>query len=270
MLWRGFLLKKSKKLLDYAWSTRMNFPLVLCTGMLRSGSTWSFNVCRHMGRFVAQKTRTPIMSSYLTPEQTDQFFQINPFPLPGPTVIKAHAVGSKTLELIRTGQAKSICTFRDPRDCVASMLTFADEPYEVAVERVGSSLMAFQQLVQAGNTLFIRYEDMMSNPLEQIRTIDRYLGVSFDEQMLRRFDQLTSTAHSRDICRSLTTKRDDQVLHLLNHRVDPDTWLHHNHIQNGKSGRWKNELAPEKSARLTEVFWPWLKSMGYESASSAA
>src|SRR5438046_775033 len=102
-----------------------SFPLVLCTGMLRSGSTWSYNVCRLMAKAVAARERRPMSATYLLPQQLEQFLQQQPLPPPGPTVLKAHSIGPLALEALRAGRAKGICTFRDPRDCVASMITFA-------------------------------------------------------------------------------------------------------------------------------------------------
>jgi hypothetical protein len=42
--------------------------------MLRSGSTWSFNVCRLMAKVVAGREGRPMWAGYLLDSQTGQFF----------------------------------------------------------------------------------------------------------------------------------------------------------------------------------------------------
>src|SRR6476660_8314714 len=101
----------------------MSFPLVFCTGMLRSGSTWSFNVCRLMGKVIAGRERKPMWSGYLMAEETGAFFNQVENDRPGPTILKIHKLTPRGLDLLHSGGAKAVCTFRDPRDCVASMMT---------------------------------------------------------------------------------------------------------------------------------------------------
>src|SRR5689334_20555047 len=113
----------------------MPLPIVLCTGILRSGSTWSFNVARLMAKVIAGREKTPMWSGYLLSDQTEKFFQTTGHP-PGPTIIKTHGLGPIAQEKVRTGAARAICTYRDPRDCVASLITFTGQSFENAIESI--------------------------------------------------------------------------------------------------------------------------------------
>src|SRR5262249_45680219 len=135
----------------------MRVPLIFCTGMLRSGSTWSYNVCRLMAQVSAGND--PIWGGYLTLERTEEFLQSNKCQVPGRNVIKTDGVGPLAQRMLKKGQARAVCTYRDPRDWVGSMMTFAHEPFDVALNRVREGLEMMDAYTRRGQQLFIRYED---------------------------------------------------------------------------------------------------------------
>jgi hypothetical protein len=239
----------------------MKVPLIFCTGMLRSGSTWSYNVCRLMAQVSAGKD--PIWGGYLTLEQTEQFLHSNSGAVPGLTVIKTHGVGPLAQQALKRGLAKAVCTYRDPRDCVASMMMFANEPFNVAVQRVSAGLEMLESYTRWEQTLFIRYEEMLGDRLAQVRKIAAHLEMVFEERVIRRIDERTGIEHSKEICQQLRQRPDGQIMKLMNHRVDPETWLHDNHIQDGRAGRWKNEMSVDQIHALQRTYGPWLDRMGY-------
>jgi hypothetical protein len=241
----------------------MPLSIVLCTGILRSGSTWSFNVCRLMAKSIAGRERTPMWAGYLLTEQTEQFFQTTGHP-PGPTVIKSHGLGPIALEKVRAGQAKAICTYRDPRDCVASLITFTGQTFDSAIESVRGNLLVLDEYVKGGQTHFIQYERMLGDTLGQIRGIASYLGVSFDEPLFARIDELSNIESSKKVCEDLRHRPEGQYLRSAeDHRVDPQTWLHHNHIHSGQIGRWRDEMTSGQVDALNHAFAPWLERLGY-------
>src|SRR5207248_4046517 len=122
---------------------------------------------------------------------------------PGPTVLKAHSIGPLALEALRAGRAKGICTFRDPRDCVASMMTFAHQAFEQALSSIAGGLQLLEQYGRAGNTLFIRYEEMMRDRETHVRKIANFLGVALDAELLSRIDEQTSADASKRVCEDL-------------------------------------------------------------------
>jgi hypothetical protein len=246
----------------------MAATLILCTGLLRSGSTWSFNVCRELGQATARRHRQGFGSAYLTEPQLDFFLNTQARSIPGPTVLKTHGVGPVAQEWIRTGRAAVVCTYRDPRDCVASMLTFFGLDFATAARRIHADL-EFLALYETSRGLLIRYEEMMSHPLTQIERIATHLRIVVDRAELRRIDQVTNLQNSAKICRDLAGRDESQILRSGGHRVDPATSLHDNHIMNSKPGRWRSEFTDEQARTLTELFHPWLIRLGYEPADAA-
>lgn len=248
----------------------MPLPVVLCTGILRSGSTWSFNVCRLMAKAIAGRERTPMWSGYMMGAQVEQFFQTATQP-PGPTVIKTHGLGPIALEKLGTGQAGAICTYRDPRDCVASLITFTGQSFEDALESIRGALSILDRYVGAGNTLFIRYEQMLDDRMGQVRAIADFLGLTFENEILVRIDEMAGLENSRKVCEDLRHRPAEKVIRSAeDHKIDPQTWLHHNHIYSGQPGRWREEMTPQQVRTMEDVLGIWLNRLGYTNGAKRA
>jgi Sulfotransferase domain len=241
----------------------MSSSLFLSMGVLRSGSTWAYNVCQQFGRLLAARRRQPFGTAYMIHSELEMFLNTEGVNLRGPTVIKAHTIGQTALNWITTGKAKVVCTYRDPRDCVVSMMTFFGSDLAATSQQIAESFDYLKFYQQAGNTLFIRYEEMMANPLGQIEQIGRHLQVDVDRETLRKIEHATNLQNSKLICEDLKQRPEEKVLRSGTHRVDPVTGLHDNHIFNAKIGRWKDELSDAQAESLTKFFHPWLVALGY-------
>ena len=240
--------------------------LVLCTGIVRSASTWSFNVCRHLGMFRARQQQQPFSSGYVGEADLEREIEVGLRRIEGPTVLKAHGIGPRAVAALRDGRAQGVCTFRDPRDCVASDLAFRKLDFDPAVRRVSQNLTYLGFYRAARRTLFVRYEDMVADPLRQVTRIAAHLGVDAGPIDLRRIDATTSLSSARAISAGLSHRPSDEVAWSESRRVDVATQLHENHIHSGRVGRWRDELSADQQAELNDVFHPWLVELGYEPA----
>lgn len=242
--------------------------IIICSGMMRSGSTWSFNVCRLLYSTIAEKLNQPAESGYMDGEAVDVFLEQANLEERKFVVIKAHTPGAKTLERIDNGTVKNVYTFRDPRDAVASRRTFQDEPFEESVEWIKRNITFMNRFAQAQQTLFIRYEDMMRDSLSQIKALGQYLGVDLNERLIRDLDHNTNFTHSRATASRVKELPPEQLYQDRSHLVDRVTNLHENHIQSGKTGRWRTELTEEQNRILLNAFGKILISLNYETESS--
>jgi hypothetical protein len=243
-------------------------PIIICNGVIRSGSTWSFNVCRLLGQLLARQRGEKFGSIYLEEPRLTQFLEVE-IPLKdGVGVIKCHALGPMALEWIRTGKAKAVCTFRDPRDCVASDMSFWGKGFEESVGRVWDGLRTLASYDDFGRTLFVRYEEMMHDRPWQIRQIAAYLNIPVDQKEVAWIDSITNIQCSRSIVGELPKRKEGVDTVLGSHRRDRVTLLHDNHISSGKAGRWKEDLTAEQGQFLIDKFAPMLQAMGYETRQS--
>lgn len=232
---------------------------------MRSGSTWSFNVCRLLGQLLALRRGQRFTSGYLSAESLERFLECELALRDGPAVIKAHEIGPVASDWVRTGRAKAVCTLRDPRDCVASDVVFWQEGFDASVRRVLTSLKHVVLHQDFGRTLFIRYEEMMANPKWQIRQIADYLQISVDQTEIDSIDAQTDVQRSRKICEDLSGQSGDQMESVSEaHRRDRVTLLHENHIGTTQVDRWKHDLTTEQGQFLSQIFQRSLEALGYE------
>jgi hypothetical protein len=212
--------------------------------------------------------KQPFGSTYLDGPYVEQFVTWHWPTAPGPTVIKAHMIGPVVMQALRTGAAKAVCTFRDPRDCVASDLMFMGLGLEKTILRVNGSLEFLKHYQNTPHILLVRYEDMMADRLGEIRRIARHLNITLDEDSVARVDAKTNIESSKRLCGELKDRSPDKVLNIQSHRVDPETHLHEQHIGNARIGRWRDELSADQGRWLTEYFSRWLLLLGYETQES--
>jgi hypothetical protein len=243
--------------------------LVICNGVIRSGSTWSYNVCRLLAELRSKRRGEPFQSGYLDVDPLEQFLNGEAFLREGTVVAKAHAPGPTALEWIRTGRARAVCTIRDPRDCVASDVAFMGKGFDHSLHRVAASLKQLESAQNFGRTLFIRYEEMMNDRLAQIRLIAAHLNIRIDQRELEAIDEQTNIASSREQCGKVNSLREDQVSVVYgNHKLDKMTLLHSNHIGTTKVGRWRQDLTDAQCERVTRLFANVLLIFGYETQQS--
>jgi hypothetical protein len=188
----------------------------------------------------------------------------------GPVVVKAHELGPCALATLRTGHAKAVCTCRDPRDCVVSDMCFMNHSFDAAVHRIGASLESLRIFQSIPNVLLVNYEQMRADPIRQIYLIANHLEIHIDESAAHSINTSTSLENSQHICDSLKHRPLSSVYQSKStqHRIDPTTHLHENHINSGTVGRWKRELALDKALCLNDLLAPWLVKLGYETAES--
>ncbi len=238
--------------------------VVLCTGMMRSGSTWSFNVCRLIGEAVARETGDQFVSQYLDYQNLDTFLANNAQSQNLLAVIKVHSPAQYALQLIRSGGAYNICTIRDPRDCVASRQLFEDESFEKSLRFIETNLSYVDLYRSFGNTLFIRYEDMIADPARYIAVIVEHLGVAITADLAAEIHTQTNIEAARSISSGVPAQSPDTVIRDQSHLVDVATNLHENHIHGGMCGRWRTELSEDQQRQVNDRLYQWIFSLGYE------
>jgi hypothetical protein len=251
-------------------TSRMRAPLCICNGVIRSGSTWSFNVCRELYQQLALHLKHGFGSAYLDSGPLEHFIAQQWQSVNGSTVIKAHDLGPTALAAVRAGKAKAVCTFRDPRDCVASDVKFMKYPFEVCVKRVSGTLEPLRIFQTTPHILLVRYEDMMADRPREIRRIAAHLGLNIPDELVHQIDAKTNPQTSSQVCANLKHKSNNEVLKVADHRVDPATQLHENHLNGGIIGRWRDELSGDHVSYMNEFFAPWLIKLGYETPQSLA
>jgi hypothetical protein len=236
--------------------------------MMRSGSTWSYNVCREMFQQLAGRTNRKLLYGYVDSAMLDDFV-VSRWPLtPELVVFKSHEIGPAALSALFDGNAKAVVTFRDPRDCVASYMIFKRWSFENTMHQISGTVKLLEQHANCPHSLFVRYEDMMANRRGELWNIANHLHLKVNEAFITGVDGATNIDASKKIVDSLKGRPLDRITMSDDHKVDPTTHLHENHFNGGTIGRWKTELSPEQIRISTEFFASWLLQLNYETSES--
>jgi Sulfotransferase domain len=220
--------------------------IVICNGMTRSASTWSFNVAMELFRRVGG-TQTPY-GGY--DENIARFLSQAPRSA-NRLVVKCHSLDPLGRVLARTGRAKVIYTRRDAADAVASAMTMWDQDFEYALASVEASLELYAFHRKLGTALILDYEDIVNSPRQSVERIAAHLGLGLEPHMIAEVAEATSFERMREKAQQLTDPRSQhRVVQVDEVRYDRESLLHPGHIQNGGSGYGRQLLSADRLAKI--------------------
>jgi hypothetical protein len=218
--------------------------LVLCNGMPRSASTWSFNVAMGLLRHVSSGRQ--VYGGYH--ENVAQFLKSVP-PAASHVVLKCHSLDAVGRTLARTGEAKVIYTWRDVADAVVSSLGMFGGDFEDALASIDSSLELYRFHRHGGNAVIVGYEEITTAPLTAVRRVAAYLGVEEHSEIIREVAEENSFERTREKVEKVNAST-NQLIRLGHAGYDPETLLHQHHIRDGRSGYGREILTVEQIARV--------------------
>jgi hypothetical protein len=240
--------------------------IVLCSGMVRSASTWSYNACRH----ILQGDPWPTVAGFFG-EQTQVDRVIASTDLTANNLlIKAHLPSEPTHAAIAEGVIKNIFTYRDPRDSLSSRITFEGCDVEefqdflrvLSIVRVNLQLMDRYQ--SGGRSLFIPFDQVMNAPAAEIARIAAYLNRELTPDRCQEIAAEISVDRARQVVGDLDNLTPSDTFQAANRTIERTTLLQTGHINGAKTGRWRDDLTPEQQLASHLSLRRWLLELGYE------
>lgn len=231
---------------------------IFCCGMYRSGSTLQYQIA------VDLVTRRGLGSGlgYLLPEKFRAMAarpgEENEF-----KVIKTHAFIPEAEQLLRSGKAKALYSYRDIRDVIASLMTMQNSSFaKLRDEGVCYTILkAYEDWSRFGDIHISRYEDMVADVPGEVSRIARYLEITISEEEKAAIATEYSLERQKERIRQI---KPDQMGEKLNgNTIDPKTQLHHNHINSGAQGKWRESLSNREVALVEHIARDWMKERGY-------
>ncbi len=242
--------------------------VILTSGLFRSASTWSYNVCRLLCELTAKDNKLPVIAHYADLEAGEKNIADALKAGPGYYVIKSHAPSKNVLDLIHTNIIKNVYTIRDPRDCVTSHANTKSTDFDDAVKYMEYTLRYLPYFFQFKNTLVIRYEDMVKDPKTEVKRIADYILGEVSDERIEKIHQATSLENMKQLADTMDEQAESSYYQDQEDKVHIKTLIHENHIQSGKQGRWREELTEAQQTRLNQTFKAYLLQMGYETEAS--
>jgi hypothetical protein len=230
---------------------------LVCAGIYRSGSTWSFNVVRRLleltppGRDVAY--------DYAEPQELDNFVWRSL----GEEhhVVKCHAGSAGFVDAVRAGFVNGVVfSLRDPMAALASCVEqfcnrepfSRDWTFERALDHIEDGLRFGDQLVGSPGVAFIDlHRDGEAASLERIV---KFMGIAVPPDIVEEVRAQFSFEEMRERSERIAEQPADSLLRGIN---DPATLMHANHVEKGAARDWRSELSPDQIAAATERFAPY-------------
>lgn len=182
---------------------------------------------------------------------------------PGLNLVKLHGYFPEAMELIGSGRAKAIYTFRDLRDVVVSAMhkwkhSFAEF---ATPDRIRKICMNDRNWRAIPGILVTPYAGLVGDTVGEIRRVAKHLGLPCDDSFAAELgEKLSLPAQKRRIesfdYQSGGIERDGSVL-------APDSLLHSNHINSGETGQWRGKLTGYQVAMIEAWSGDWLPENGF-------
>jgi hypothetical protein len=199
--------------------------------MIRSGSTWSFNVALNLIR------------SADPAHQVFGFYDENPVVLKAALkrrsshlVIKSHALHPSAHEYCRTNAIKAIFTWRSPYDAVVSATRMFGSTVEHWINVIRSELRIWSFHLETNSAYIVPYKAIIRNPSSEIAAIASYLDLSVEPEKVRQIAQELSLERLREFSHHVAELDPRRLVRSNGCIYDRRTLLHANHIRDGGIG----------------------------------
>jgi len=205
---------------------------IICAGMYRSGSTWQYNAARLIA---GSGHRCGVLAG--NKEELLEIMAEN-------FVIKTHPFDAVFVD----PNIVVLTSYRDLRDVAASMKRFPSSgkfgtsPYNEMLREI----VVWHQKWAKVSVYNMRYEDMVSDPVYEIKKLSNAMQVWVDAEMINK--------HIGSFKEPLSG-------------FDPVTLLHSGHKTDGNPGSYAGTLGQEDIRDIEAEFGGWLVEHGYNPGS---
>lgn len=240
---------------------------IISAGMEKAGTGWYFNMTNDLIiasgvadiRQVREKYRLHFMLRYYNcnigrPMLGKLIPLLIPHALTSSFVVKTHSSPPAAWSaLAKNGPFTATYIYRDPRDVAISAFdhgrelrqkgethSFASlQTIEQAIQITGEWLKTWDAWQKAPQTLLVRYEDLLGNPLQEVKRLTHFLNLDLPKE---RLEQIVAS-YQKDSA-----------------EVSQHEGLHFN---KGIVQRYRQVLNTEQLALCEKLFSPYLEKMGY-------
>jgi hypothetical protein len=171
--------------------------LVLCTGMPRSASTWSFNVIKQLLARVSGSMSAGFSDAIGEPLQLHgQAFEH--------VIVKSHNPDALGRALIKQRACRTVYTYREPLHSILSASeTFGGAPLEKQIDTFDSALELMRYQFEAGGVLLVWYGDVIERTRDVVQVIADYLGLALPGEAITEVAAMLSRENVRRVIRTL-------------------------------------------------------------------
>ncbi|MCK4348102.1 MAG: sulfotransferase domain-containing protein [Thermoplasmatales archaeon] len=256
--------------------------LIVCNGMMRSGSTLQYNLVRcFLENMGAGEGRGYFVKKGLSDDKLEQWVDDDSY-----HVIKMHEIHPKVIHLSSTDSVFIFYIYRDIRDvAVSAKRKFKCENEEQFIKALDTALAVYYEIKTIPGVLIQKYEDVVRDIPSAIQEYCDVLSIKLTEEniisVVRKCSidntiELANKTHNSftfrmkeffDRASSLNKNLRALLLRLgmPANMYDKRTLLHRGHISKdkGQSGIWRNNLTELEVEMIENRYGSWLRETGY-------
>jgi hypothetical protein len=251
---------------------KINAKRIFVSSMPRAGSMWTYNIVRALIRAAGLEPipkKVPIDEvPFISRAFTEPIGENQVYCVKTHYVVNPPEGDNDTLIIV---------PYRDIRDCVISYMNFRHADFDLAIRAMQHWNPTDEYFkMQTDNILKIRYDEIVSEPLDTIQKIDRFIGAGASFEAIEEIEERFSRKKVKEKVDSLKDISDEQILANSatldaaenadgSHRVfDKATGFQTGHITAQKDGQWREVLSEDQKRRLMQETSDWLERYGFE------
>ncbi len=262
---------------------------VVCSGMMRSGSTLQYNIARDLclRLDVPSLPQGPLDANVLG--SRDELRRLGDDSVIH--IVKMHDIDYAILEVSADHDVRFPYISRDIRDVAVSLKNKKLADLDHIMERLDVAMECYTALRDAGaatSVLWQRYEEAVADVPAAVRQIAEFLGLEAPPNVVEKVARACSLDTAKRITSQLrgeirehlrqVGEHTDQGRELRKRMRNKDlsfweetTMLHYDHISKneGASGVWKTQLPQEEVDVLVARYGWWLAENGYSTLDDA-
>lgn len=237
--------------------------IVICNGMLRSGSTLQYNVAASILEAVGPVTRGGFIGAFAKPEVRARLDALKA--ADGWTIIKTHEAPLE--RAFYDKRVRVLFSYRDVRDIAASIKKKWGYPFEQILSDIDAMIEIERGFASIPNVLVQSYDTLYDDLKLATRQIADFLDVALDGEICARIATENSVESFQ---KRIASRSSNPIVRVLGRvagrfRIDPRTQMHNDHISasGGRNGDWLNKFDVAERDEMERRFGAWLAQRGY-------
>lgn len=208
--------------------------IVVIGGMIRSGSTFTFNIVREL---LARQGSVEIAAANtiahsILAQSNEQSF-----------ILKTHEPDNNVINLIKNGIVPCICTIRNPEDAVASWMNTFGFSLEHGIISLKTWYSWYSEVVN--KVLTINYQIIELQPRIAIKLIIEFLGMESNEELIDMLEKKYNRLSLKEKYDVLTNN--ESTVDIGFSYYDMETFFHRRHISLSQTKLTPSQIEQIKS-----------------------
>jgi hypothetical protein len=228
--------------------------LIFCSGMPRSGSTWSYNVSKML--LAKDGTGAGIDADFATsPAQVAE--KLKSWNGVNPLVLKFQKAPEQVFTMLANDEAFNVFTYRHPLQAIASWREIFRLETSQAIEVMCEALSDMDRYRSLPNSLFIPMHEIVESTPQAVEKLAFHLRIDVDPNTLLDLSQKTSLESMREISMALATRSPTTLVDVGHSRYDPETHLHVRHVTQALMRDYRSVLSQAEQEMCSSALAKW-------------